>query len=666
MRITSIKIQNFQCFGSEASIIRLDDLTAFVGMNGAGKTAIMQALVRMFGVPSERRLVRKDFHLPFGQSDASVDSAQLLIEARVDFSEGEEGVAECFNQMAIEGEGKSPYCRIRLEGRWVRSTAVEGDIEEHAYWVTSDAAEPEESAKSPIAHAQRSLIQVNYVPATRDPAKQLRHVSGTVLYKLLKAVEWKPTTKASVKKASDEMRDAITGEVGVTSIQNSISGAWEKLYSLPVHSKVKIQAVTGEFDELLKNVEAVFQPGAAENEAGIDKLSDGMKSLFYFSLIRAGFAIENACRKGESKGDGLSRDELKLAALNVFIIEEPENHLSPHYLGRIIAQLKEMASEPGAQVLVTSQSSGILKRVDPRNVRYVRLKEGIHTSVVCEITLPKEESDGDAFKFVKEAVQAYPELYFSSFVILGEGDSEEIVLPKLAAARNLDLDQGFVSMVPLGGRHVNHFWRLLNDLKIPYVTLLDLDRERGGGGWGRIKTVCDQLLLIDAPKDKLLAITDGVLTDDELSKMHKWKLDDISDNKDLEAWCTDLEEFGVYFSSPLDLDYLMYSAFPNEYQATGDNGPQIPTTAEKLAERVERAVVATLKSESSTGATYTPAQKEDFIWYSYLFLGRGKPGTHLKALNNIDALDLDVSMPAVLGRLLEHVAKELNKTQPKE
>jgi len=51
-----------------------------------------------------------------------------------------------------------------------------------------------------------------------------------------------------------------------------------------------------------------------------------------------------------------------------------------------------------------------------------------------------------------------------------------------------------VSFVPLGGRHVNHFWRLLNGLGIPYITLLDLDFGRPGGGWGRIKYALEQLL----------------------------------------------------------------------------------------------------------------------------------------------------------------------------
>ena len=52
----------------------------------------------------------------------------------------------------------------------------------------------------------------------------------------------------------------------------------------------------------------------------------------------------------------------------------------------------------------------------------------------------------------------------------------------------------FVAIVPLGGRHVQHFWRLLKQLGIPYATLLDLDLGRKGGGFGRIKTAIEKLI----------------------------------------------------------------------------------------------------------------------------------------------------------------------------
>lgn len=86
-------------------------------------------------------------------------------------------------------------------------------------------------------------------------------------------------------------------------------------------------------------------------------------------------------------------------------------------------------------------------------------------------------------------MQAFPEIYFSRLVVLGEGDSEEIVLPRLLAAEGLMVDEAAVCIAPLGGRHVNHFWRLLSGLKIPYVTLLDLDVARHGGGWGGSTTL---------------------------------------------------------------------------------------------------------------------------------------------------------------------------------
>jgi putative ATP-dependent endonuclease of OLD family len=59
------------------------------------------------------------------------------------------------------------------------------------------------------------------------------------------------------------------------------------------------------------------------------------------------------------------------------------------------------------------------------------------------------------------------------------------LLPWLAEAPDLLIDPAFVAIVPLGGRYVQHFWRLLSGFKIPYATLLDLDLGRQGGGFGR-------------------------------------------------------------------------------------------------------------------------------------------------------------------------------------
>ena len=70
---------------------------------------------------------------------------------------------------------------------------------------------------------------------------------------------------------------------------------------------------------------------------------------------------------------------------------------------------------------------------------------------VRSITLPDKEKLSDQYKYIKEAVKAYPELYFAKLVILGEGDSEEIILPKFPRAKynfHLNLDEDFRMNTP--------------------------------------------------------------------------------------------------------------------------------------------------------------------------------------------------------------------------
>ncbi len=68
MHIDTVTLCNFRCFGPSPTTIKLDRLTCFIGANGSGKSAVLQALVKLFGVrPSDRRLTASDFHVPKGE-----------------------------------------------------------------------------------------------------------------------------------------------------------------------------------------------------------------------------------------------------------------------------------------------------------------------------------------------------------------------------------------------------------------------------------------------------------------------------------------------------------------------------------------------------------------------------------------------------------------------
>jgi putative ATP-dependent endonuclease of OLD family len=391
----------------------------------------------------------------------------------------------------------------------------------------------------------------------------------------------------------------------------------------------------------------IFEQGPDGQERGLDALSDGQQSLFYFALASAVFDLERQVVAGNVEGflDG----ELTIPALTIFAMEEPENHLSPFFLARIVKQLRSLTEEGGAQAIVTSHSPAVLSRVRPREVRYCRCEPETRASTLKKIKLP--QGDGEDAKFVRGAILAYPELYFARFVLLVEGDSERIVLPRLAGALDLLIDPAFVAIVPLGGRHVQHFWRLLTDLGIPYATLLDLDLGRDGGGFGRVKTAIQNLIDIGVPKAELLAITGGVLSNAEFEQMHAW-----TGIEHLQGWADNLKPYGVFFSWPLDLDLAMLKAFPEAYKATIPAGGGPKSTPEQAAIAVLGAGPGV--AEYGTHFADSPQLLRD---YRYHFLTRSKPATHLAALTHVKISDLKKKMPAELKEVLQHISKKLRR-----
>ena len=688
MKIAQLTLKNFRSFGAEAVSIDFDDLTGLIGANGAGKSAVLLALARLFGIsPGDRHLRREDFHVPHEADPAEIDKIELVIEARLEFPEllfgGEESAAipPCFNHMLL-GDNEDLFCRVRLEGTWMRSTLPEGDIEEKAYWITTDADDVKDEHKRPMQAYERSMIHVLYVPAFRDASKQLSQASGSLVYRILRAIEWSDAVKQSVKDSAQTIRDSVQSEESIQHLHDRLGKAWRKLHDMPAFRNVALQPVGGALDELLKHVEVVFSPGADGREHSIDRLSEGLRSLFYFSLVASVFEIEQAVKEkqlaaadgdaGETEQQGeeseaaepdpldaFSPERLRPPALTVFGVEEPENHLAPHYLGRIIELLQEIANSSSGQVVLTSHSPAIMSRLDAEQVRYLHLDPATLETGVKEIVLPAAADE--AFKYVKEAVRAYPELYFARLVILGEGDSEEIVIPRAAKASGVAIDTNLISVVPLGGRHVNHFWKLLHGLDIPHLTLLDLDRERLGGGWGRIHYACSELLKVGVARETILSVSDGkggtkIMDDEAFSKLPDYK---PTDEEILSNWMNMLETQGVFFSAPLDLDFMMLRAFPGQYQAAGDGSPRIPKDPAKHTERVQQAVAVVLKDGGGDGSTYSDDEKKAFIWYSYLFLGKGKPSTHLLALNRVKPAELAKGMPTVLARLIAAIRSRL-------
>ncbi|NEU34724.1 ATP-binding protein, partial [bacterium LRH843] len=65
--------------------------------------------------------------------------------------------------------------------------------------------------------------------------------------------------------------------------------------------------------------------------------------------------------------------KLRPPAFTLIALEEPENSLSPHYLGRIVNAINSVLGKGDAQALIATHAPSMIKRIPPEYIRYLRL-----------------------------------------------------------------------------------------------------------------------------------------------------------------------------------------------------------------------------------------------------------------------------------------------------
>lgn len=643
MKLVRLHLSNFRSFGPGPTTIELDDMTFLLGPNGAGKTAVLQALARMFSLdPTQRRIRRSDFHVPSDEAPENApDERELWIEADFEFPElvqenadGEDlpAVPGNFAHMQLVSENGPVQVRFRLRA----TIDQDDDLEESFTYVISEDEDGVPIEESRVSKQDRSAIQVHYLPARRDPADHISYSANALLGRALRSADWSAEREV-ISTLTEQISDELTDNEAIGGIAAALTEQWSDLHKGNYYANPSVSFSRNEIENLLRHLSVGFAPGHGESIVDFERLSDGQQSLLYVSLVLAMHSIGSKVLSGELAA-AFDIDKLRPAVFTLIAIEEPENSLSPHYLGRVVRTLTTFAEGLDSQALVATHSPSLLRRVPPESVRYLRLSAA-RTTLVMSIELPE---DASAQKFVREGVQAFPELYFSRLVVLGEGDSEQVVLPRLLEARGILADDASISVAPLGGRHVNHLWRLLNGLGIPHVTLLDLDVARHQGGWGRITYAARKLL-------NYADIDGNDLTQDEIDGIPAWNSNDgiIVDDQ---GWIARLETLGVFFSAPLDLDFMMMTHYPEAYAVDDD----------ELAEPDEDTIKAVLgKNHDVLGNQYTDEEQTYLDAYHRRFKLDSKPTWHIRAMAGMDDVALVEHLPEVLDRMFDSIEAKL-------
>jgi putative ATP-dependent endonuclease of OLD family len=641
MQLARLRLMNFQSFGPTGTTIELEqDTTYLLGPNGSGKSSVLLALARMFSIePTLRRVQRSDFHVPVTAQHPVEASETLWIEADFEASEPSDGnryanVPAFFEHMRLVNADGPLRVRIRLTA----STDDIGDVEEKIVFVNEIDADDEPTNTTPVDRYDRSAIQLHYLPAQRNPRQHLAHTANSLLGRLLRAVDW-TKEEAAIAELTQQVTESLESNPAVSVLGNQLAALWSTVRSGHYFNTPSLTFTGSDVRALLRHLDIVFDsaPGT-DTELNWSRLSDGEQSLLYLTLVFALHKVGEQVLAGNIPT--VEPAKLRPASFTLIAVEEPENSLSPHYLGRVMNRIKEFATSTSSQALIASHAPAVVRRTPPTSIRHLRLDQN-RTTMVSRIQLPNEISS--SYKFVREAVESFPELYFSRLVVLGEGDSEQIVLPRLIEARGVSTDIDSISVVPLGGRHVNHFWRLLDGLSIPYLTVLDFDLARYRGGWGRIRYILQNILKHPGTNEFAKKIEQK-----HVESLPEW--DDVTqlvrEHPITENWLKFLEACGVYFSFPLDLDFAMMTEFQSAYSVTED----------ELEDPDEATLKAVLGKARFEDRQYDEDERRRFAAYHRHFKNDSKPVQHIAAMSKISDEELAASMPESLARMADRVA----------
>ncbi|MCM3763920.1 ATP-dependent endonuclease [Neobacillus niacini] len=647
LRLKEINLHNFRCF--EHLNFKLDEsFTTLIGSNSAGKSTVLQAIIKVLSTnPRERIIEKSDFFNPDNAEikNEMICKIELLFEILEEKSLINEYLDEYIPKFSYQDKDGNVFIKVQLHAMYylgsVISTVKYLDEQGNVIYVDIkgnliELSEFQEFNVDRDGTNLRKMVEFFYVPALRNSIKEFQPDSNTLLKKIFKFSNKVPEEENHIKTITTKLNKEILNTKFGGGIQAEIDEKWGKLNPDPIIRMANLKFTGNDYDSILKQVDISFSKNKDNNGIFISQIGDGLQSLFYIALVQVLL--------------DLNRKDKKNSGLTILALEEPENHIAPNIVGNLVKGLRKLCTEANLQVLVSTHSPSLLKRISPESIRlFRRRKNTVHmiSSWLGEV---------EDYKFLKGAVQRYPELYYSNLVILVEGESEEVILPTILEEFGLEIDAVGIAVVPLGGAHVNHMWRLLNDLNIPFLSLLDLDRERTGGGWKKIYDIIEKISTYNSRIKDERDITyyfsndNRSVTRKKPENMDEWLVEEINL---MEKWVQFLESYDVFFSSPLDLDFMMLNAFKNEYKETAENSPRSNETQSSK-------VTLGLKDDEEV-KSYNHIELLLFPWYVYLFLRNvGKPRRHRLALEKIkERMNWKNEIPGPLKRLIKEVENKM-------
>lgn len=425
MKITDVTIEKFRSI--KKATFRMNNITAVVGENNAGKTAILRALNAVLNYEYEEESFTNKRHQYAPRNNTYISITFTDIPDKVMYADKiyDDKITVKFS--FSYSDNKKKYTIIKGK----ESINIDDTF---------------------IQELSKDIMYV-YIPAGRNN-NDVTWSKNSILKELITSytaqyTENRDTISSHVRQATNKIHDTV-----LRKLENRIN----ELYMQNRCMDFKID-FPGNLDYtfLLDKIELSL------NEYGSNYLlqewGSGTKSLAVIAMHRANALLKNGSI--------------------VLGIEEPETNLHPQAQKRFILSLKQHLHINETQTIFTTHSTVLVDELEHDDILLIRRADDESRgfiSIARQIPIDFwTKYNVEEFKHYQYFNYKNSDFFFSRYVILGESKNDCQILEKLIEPE-IAHKIADVSFLDAGGvENIKYPYYLLKELGIPFITIVDRD-----------------------------------------------------------------------------------------------------------------------------------------------------------------------------------------------
>lgn len=499
MKFNSVTIKNFRNF--EDISINLTNKNVLFGMNDVGKTNFLYALRFVFD-----KDIRKQNFLDTDYFKKKVETPIEIIVA-IDISDVENADSQKL-RAKLKGAllSNQNIVFIKIQACYDQKEMIGIPV---LYW-GGDLNDLEEMKVHGTFFEVDYVFNTIYIDAYVDLYSLFKRNANTLL------VNDKDQDKEileKIGKTCEDLNSHIAGLSGIKAFEEKIAPEYKKFRHDDISVSVKSEiAVKGLYSNIVPYIKQ------DSDDSLYPTSGEGRKKLLVYAIY-----------------DLLSQEEEE-KKINLFLIEEPENHL--HRSMQIALSHTLFNDNKYNYLFMTTHSPYVLAEMDQVNL--VRIYN--ETKIVSKSVLYNVPSE---FKSQRKMLnRGLVEAIFADKVLLVEGPSENVLFGKVLSEINPFYEADGIYILPVGGFGFQPYYKILDALEIFNIIKTDNDLRKIKGkekysvlGFARLNNYINKELLPTSPIDE-----NGVDAKRRLYDANKQTLDQIRKDFSLYLSRCSLEE----------------------------------------------------------------------------------------------------------------------------